>query len=277
MNPFKRDPRYLRDDGIGMLIILGGIILGIYLIFYLIQIIITYWMITLLIIIGIIALTGFKKVPYEHKGLKVSMGKRTRETVGEGLQWHIPFVEKIEMVDCRERFIKGTNMRLNLANLIPANIFVSANFKINDAYNYFNNYSTNDFENKVNSDIMKNLREFLTQDKINERELQNIKSAKFRNDQLNQINNDYLNKLGIKITNITIESIHLDNQMESFYTMLRQADVLALERNLNYTDALKTSLVMNNKIGNNYNNINFSSDTLVEGLKQLKRLKVLNG
>ena len=32
---------------------------------------------------------------------------------------------------------------------------------------------------------------------------------------------------------------------------------------------------MNNKVGNNYNNINFNSETLLEGLKQLKRLKVI--
>ena len=147
--------------------------------------------------------------------------------------------------------------------------------QLHNLYNYFENYDKKNFESKVNSDIMRNLREFLTHDEINERELLNVKSVKYRNEQLSEINADYLYKLGIRVTNITIESIHLDNDMASFYSMLRQADVLALERNLNYSDALKTSLIMSGKVGNNYNNININSDTLVDGLKQLKRLKLL--
>jgi regulator of protease activity HflC (stomatin/prohibitin superfamily) len=272
MNPFKRKPGYLYDDGLGILI---AVVVGGFLIYYIFQLAINNMGITLLILAIIYGLLGIKNIPVGHKGLVLSLGKRTNQILDEGINWQPAFINRIEIVDCRERFINGTNMRLNLANFIPATIMVSAYYKIDNLYNYFENYDKKNFASKVNSDIMRNLREFLIHDEINERELLNVKSVKYRNTQISEINADYLYRLGIKVTNITIESIHLDNDMASFYTMLRQADVLALERNLDYSDALKTSLVMNNKIGNNYNNINVNSDTLVDGLKQLKRLKLL--
>lgn len=280
MNPLNNNKTYLKENSFFAIIVLLAVIVIISLIYHLFSYV-YYNLIggnpffSLIIILALISFFGFKKIPIGHKGIKIRLGRRTRNIVSEGYSWRIPFIEKIEIVDCRERFVSGSNMRLNLANLIPVNIFVSAYFKIDDPYYYFENYSTKDFESKVSSDIMKNLREFLSKDRINEIELQNIKSANFRNDQLTQINSDYLNKLGIKITNITIESIHLEDNMESFYTMIRQADILSLEKDLSYSDALKTSLIMNNKVGNNYNNINFNSETLLEGLKQLKRLKVI--
>lgn len=272
MNPFKRKPGYLYEEGI---FILAAIIIGGFIVYYLIILAINNMGITFLILAIIYGILGIKKIPIGHKGLVISFGKRTNLTLDEGIKWQPAFINRIEIVDCRKRFIKGSNMRLNLANFIPVNIFVSAYFKIDSLYNYFENYDKKNFESKVNSDIMRNLREFLTKDAINERELLNVRSVEYRDSQISEINADYLHRIGIKITNITIESIHLENDLASFYTMLRQADVLAAERNLNYSDALKTALVMNNKIGSNYNNINVNSETLVEGLKQLKRLKIL--
>lgn len=272
MNPFKRNPGYLKDEGCFFLI---AVVIGCWVAYNLIILAVGNMKISLLILLLIYGIIGIKNIPIGHKGLIITLGKRTRNVLSEGLNWSAPFINRIEIVDCRERFIDGSNMRLNLANFIPATIMVSAYYKIDNLYNYFDNYNKNNFESKVNSDIMRNLREFLTHDDINERELLNIKSLKYRDEQLSEINADYLYRLGIKVTNITIESIHLDNDMASFYSMLRQADILALERNLNYSDALRTSLIINGKAGNNYNNINVNSDTLVDGLKQLKRLKLL--
>jgi regulator of protease activity HflC (stomatin/prohibitin superfamily) len=244
MNPFKREPGYLREDSfIGGLYLCGIVLICwvIYQIYLFINNNIEIIMITLLVLVIIgIAISGIKKIPIGHKGLKITLGKRTNEIFDEGYSWHIPFIDKIEIVDCRERFTENQTMRLNLNNMIPATVVVSAYYKISNLYNYFENYSISDLHKKVNTDIYRNIREFLSEEDVDEKQLLRIKNIEYRNSQLNEINSDYLHNLGLRITNIVIESIHLDQDMQSFYNTIHQADLLAMNKNLNYSDALKT-------------------------------------
>ena len=129
MNPFKRNPGYLKDEGFFVLI---AVVIGGWIAYKLIILAIGNMGITFLILLVIYGLIGIKNIPIGHKGLIITLGKRTKDVLSEGLNWSAPFINRIEIVDCRERFINGTNMRLNLANFIPATIMVSAYFKIDN-------------------------------------------------------------------------------------------------------------------------------------------------
>ena len=283
MNPFKNQPGYLRDEGalgLFVIVIIGFAIFLIYKsIVWVINLINSYGgvflgIIILIILIGII-LKGFKTIPKNHKGLLLELGKRTNTEYTEGLKWHLPFITEIEVVDCTFKYIDTQQLRINMANYIPATIDVSGHFRPSDLYNFFNNYSGDNLSRKVINDITTNLREYLTSKVVDENELLYLSNVEYLESQISKINQGFLKKIGLEIVDIKIGIIQLDFEMQQFYSIIRQADFISQNKGLSYEDALKNSMAIHNKARNDFNTFNLNSDTVLEGLKQLKRLKRL--
>lgn len=282
MLPFQKEPGVLKDDGIGG-IILFVFIIGICVIVYKVAVflidLVTNNMGFILFVIFLICLVvflkaGFIYIPPGHKGLKISQGKRTHLEYTEGWwNWATPYLEKIVTVDCTQRRLSTKKLEVHLANFIPCAIYFSGYYKVGNLYNYFENYERADFEQKVTADVITNMREYFTTNVANEKELLNLASKRFSEAKLTEINNNFLPKIGLEVSHIDIENYELSATMTNFYTLLNQADIMALQKHLPYKDALRNVLIMNGMINDNQYHVN--SDTLIQGLMQLKRVSLL--
>lgn len=245
----------------------GATLVGLTVFGFLVYYAILFWVISVSIILLIYLSCGLKKIPTRHKGITIWFGARSQNVFNEGLAWHLPLFSKIEVVDCKIRFIEERNIPIALAYFINVNLKTSVSYKISSPYNYLNNYSISDLESKVNTYVTDSLRQYLTKSEVTEREILSMDDTNYKKQQIKLINEGYLNTLGIEITDIVIAIIEISQEMRTFFEIIRQADIL--HENLPYQEALEKALLVNSKI--KQTNFNLA----INGLSQLKRLIAL--
>jgi hypothetical protein len=220
------------------------------------------------LIILIYLATGIKKIPTGHKGITLWFGAKSSSIYNEGLAWHLPLFSTIEVIDCKVRFIEERNMEVSLAHFINVDFKTSVSYRISDISNYLDNYSITDLDGKVKTYVNESLRQYLTKNDVTEREIISMNDDGYKAQQVKLLNQSYLQKLGIEITDVIVTIIEISSDMRIFFEILRQADIL--HGKLSYHDALEKALLMNGKIGQT--NINLA----IKGLSQLKRLTALS-
>ena len=84
----------------------------------------------LILLLIIILFNSFKSVPTGFVGVKIRFGKVQDTVLQEGLNGKLPFIEKINLIDCRTKKIE-VNSEGSTKDMQTVNITIVLNYNIN--------------------------------------------------------------------------------------------------------------------------------------------------
>jgi len=160
------------------------------------------WIIWIIIaaVAFITALTGIKIVRPFQKGLVERLGKFNREVVG-GLQFIIPFIEKIIKVDVREMVLDVPPQEVITKDNVVVTVDAIVYYLITDAFRVI--YNVANFSVASTKLAQTNLRNV-----IGEMELdQTLTSRETINLKLREVLDEATDKWGVKVTRVEIKKI----------------------------------------------------------------------
>lgn len=162
------------------------------------------WIITLFIIV--LAATSLKIIrPYE-KGLIERLGKFHREAQ-PGLQFIIPFLDRMIKVDMRERVIDVPPQEVITKDNVIVTVDAVIYYEITEAFRVI--YNVNNFEVAAIKLAQTNLRNV-----IGELELdQTLTSREMINTRLREVLDEATDKWGVKVTRVEIKKIDPPNDI----------------------------------------------------------------
>lgn len=84
----------------------------------------------IIIVILIVLFSCFATIPTGHVGVKVVFGKAKDGVISEGLHFTLPFIEKIEKIDCRTKKIEITS-EASTKDLQTVDASIAVNYNVN--------------------------------------------------------------------------------------------------------------------------------------------------
>ncbi|MEX0813351.1 MAG: hypothetical protein WD048_14120 [Chitinophagales bacterium] len=105
---------------------------------------------------------------------------------------------------------------------------------------------------------------------VTEHELLRYKNVDYKENQLRIINERFIAKIGIQLSDIKLENIFTSDTLQEYYEIIHMADRLSSERGLEYMSALRQALIISNKT------YNLESESLMNSLVQVKKLSMLS-
>ncbi len=157
------------------------------------------WII-LAVIILIIAASGIKIVRPFQKGLVERLGSFKREAE-PGLNFIIPFIERIVKVDLREMVIDVPPQEVITTDNVVVTVDAVIYYEVTDAYRVV--YNVSNFENAAVKLAQTNLRNVIGEIELD----QTLTSRERINVKLREVLDDATDKWGVKVTRVEIKKI----------------------------------------------------------------------
>ncbi|MGC9383159.1 MAG: SPFH domain-containing protein [Kosmotogaceae bacterium] len=157
------------------------------------------WII-LAVIVLIIAASGIKIVRPFQKGLVERLGSFKREAE-PGLNFIIPFIERIVKVDLREMVIDVPPQEVITTDNVVVTVDAVIYYEVTDAYRVV--YNVSNFENAAIKLAQTNLRNVIGEIELD----QTLTSRERINVKLREVLDDATDKWGVKVTRVEIKKI----------------------------------------------------------------------
>jgi regulator of protease activity HflC (stomatin/prohibitin superfamily) len=157
------------------------------------------WII-LAVIVLIIAASGIKIVRPFQKGLVERLGSFKREAE-PGLNFIIPFIERIVKVDLREMVIDVPPQEVITTDNVVVTVDAVIYYEVTDAYRVV--YNVSNFENAAVKLAQTNLRNVIGEIELD----QTLTSRERINVKLREVLDDATDKWGVKVTRVEIKKI----------------------------------------------------------------------
>ena len=191
----------------------------------------------IIFIILIVLFNCFTTIPTGHVGIKIMFGKAKDGYIGEGLHFVLPFVEKIERMDCRTKIIESTSEASTKdLQTVTASIAVNYNVDRENANRLYRevgkHYESILITPAILESIKATMAQYTAEDLITKR---TEVSTKIQTALTEKISNKGFNVTGFNVTNIDF-SAEYDRAIEA--KAVKQQEVIAAQAELEKQEIL---------------------------------------
>lgn len=224
------------------------------------------------IVLLILLLSSFTIVPTGYVGVKTRFGKAQDGVVQEGLNYRIPFIEKIQKIDCRTKIIETTS-EASTKDLQTVTTSIAVNYNVNkdDASTLYrevgNHYESIIISPATLESIKATMAQYTAEELITKR---SEVSSKIQENLIAKISDKGFRITGFNVTNIDF-SVEYDKAIEA--KAVKQQEVVTAKAELEKQEILNKQEIA--KAEKDAKVMSLQNSQITENTLKLKKLEVL--